>query len=158
MLQVFFPIDKQIVSNYRPVSLLPIYIKIFEKLIFNKLFAFFEKRKLLSKHESGFRPVDFCIYQLLAITLDIFLSFDSNPSLETRGLFFDISKALDIVWHDGLLFKLKQNRVSGNLIRLIKSFLSDRVQRVFHNGKTSDWERTRAGVPQGSILGELFFS
>ena len=73
--------DKQIVSNY--VSLLLICSKTFEKLIFNELFAFFEKRNLLSKHESGFHPGDSCIYQLLAITHDIFLSFDTNHSLES---------------------------------------------------------------------------
>ena len=78
---------------------------------------------MLSKHQSGFRPGDFCIYQLLAITHDIYLSFDSSLSLETRGVFLDISKFFDRVWHDGLLFKLKQNGVSGNLIGLIKSFL-----------------------------------
>ena len=112
---------------------------------------------MLSKHQSGFRPGDSCIYQLLAITHDIFLSFDSSPSLETCGVFLDISKAFDRVWHDGLLFKLKQNGVSRNLLGLIKSFLSERVQRVTLNGKTSDWECIRAGVPQGSILGPLFF-
>ena len=112
---------------------------------------------MLSKHQSGFRPGDFCIYQLLAITHDIYLSFDSSLSLETRGVFLDISKFFDRVWHDGLLFKLKQNGVSGNLLGLIKRFLIDRVQRVTLNGKTSDWECMRAGVPQGSILGPLFF-
>ena len=111
---------------------------------------------MLSKHQSGFPPGDSCIYQLLAITHDISLSFVSSPSLETRGVFLDISKAFDRVWHDGLLFKLKQNSVSGNLLGLIKSFLSDRVQRVTLNGKTSDWECIRAGVPQGSILEPLF--
>ena len=55
------------------------------------------------------------------------------------------------------MFKLKQNGVNGNLLGLIKSFLSDRVHRVTLNGKASDWERTRASVPQGSILGSLFF-
>ena len=55
------------------------------------------------------------------------------------------------------MFKLKQNGFSGNLLGLIKIFLNDRVQRVILNGKTSDWERTRAGVPRGSILGPLFF-
>ena len=72
-------------------------------------------------------------------------------------MFLDISKAFDRVWHDGLLFKLKQNGVSGNLLGLIKGFLSNRGQRVTLNGKTSDWECIRAGVPQGSILGPLFF-
>ena len=109
---------------------------------------------MLSKHQSGFRPGDSCIYQLLAIRHDIFLSFDSGPSLETRGVFLDVSKAFDRIWHDGLLFKLKEN---GNLLELIKSFLSDRVQRVTFNGTISDWECIRAGEPQGSILGSLFF-
>ena len=94
---------------------------------------------------------------MLAITHAIFLKFDSNPSLETRRVFLDISKAFDRVWYDGFLFKLKQTGVSGNLLRLIKIFLSDIVQRVTLNGKTSDWECTQAGVPQGSILGSLFF-
>ena len=111
----------------------------------------------LRRDQSGCCPCDSCIYQLLAITHGIFLSFDSSPSLETRTVFLGISKAFYRVWHYGLLFKLKQNGVSGNLIRLIKSFLSDRVQRVTLNGKTSDWECIRAGVPQGSILGPLFF-
>ena len=112
---------------------------------------------MLSKHQSGFRPGDSCIYQLLAITHYIFLSFDSSPSLEIRGVFLDISKAFDRVWHDDLLFQLKQNGVSGILVGLIKRFLSDRVQRVTLIGKTSDWACIRAGVPQGSILGPLFF-
>ena len=72
-------------------------------------------------------------------------------------MFLDISKAFDRVWHDGLLFKLEKNGVSGNLFQLIKSFLSGRFQRVLLNGQTSDWETIQAGVPQGSILGPLFF-
>ena len=72
-------------------------------------------------------------------------------------MFFDISNAFDRVRHDGLLFKLKQNGVCGNLFQLIKSFLSDRFQRVWLNGQTSDWETIQAGVPQDSILGALFF-
>ena len=72
-------------------------------------------------------------------------------------MFLDISKAFDRVWHDGLLFKLEKNGVSGNLFQLIKSFLSDRFQRVLPNGQRSDWETIQASVPQDSILGPLFF-
>ena len=72
-------------------------------------------------------------------------------------MFLDISKAFDRVWHDGLLFKLEKNGVSGNLFQLIKSFLSDRFQRVLPNGQRSDWETIQAGVPQDSILEPLFF-
>ena len=77
--------------------------------------------------------------------------FDFSPFLETHGLFLKLNKSFRVsVWHDGLLFKLKQNGVCGNLPRLIKSFLSDRVQRVTLNKKTSDWECIPAGVPLGS--------
>ena len=112
---------------------------------------------MVSKHQSCFRPGNSCIYQLLAITHDILLSFDSNPSLETHGVFLDILKTFHRVWHNGLLFKLKQNGVSWNLVLLIKRSFSDGVQRFTLNEKTSDWECIRAGVPQGSILGPLFF-
>ena len=148
--------DKQIVSNYRPVSLQPISSKIFEKLIFNELFKFFQDKNLLSKHQSDFCPDNSCIYQLLAITHDIVLSFDWNPTLEIRVVFLDISQAFDRFWHDGLLFQLKQNSVSGNLFQLIKSFLSGKFQRNLLNGETWDWETIQAGVPQGSILGPFF--
>ena len=127
--------NKQIVSNYRPVYLLPKCSKIFEKLIFNELFKFFQDKNLSIKHQSSFRPGESCIYQLLAITYDIFSSFGCNPTLETRGVFLDISKAFDKVWHDGLLFKLKQNGVSGNLFQLIKSFLRGRFQRALLNSQ-----------------------
>ena len=93
----------------------------------------------------------------LQLHMTFFLVFYSNPSLETRGLFLDASKAFDGAWHDGLLSKLKQNVVSENLFGLIKSFHSDRVPRVTLNGKISDWKCILAGVPQGSILGPLFF-
>ena len=65
-------------------------------------------------------------------------------------------KTFDRVWHDDLLFKLKENGVSGNLLGLIKSFLIDRFQRVTLNRKTSDWECIQAGATQGSIFGPLF--
>ena len=67
-------------------------------------------------------------------------------------MFLDISKAFDRVWHDGLLFKLKQNGVSGDLFQLIKSFLRGKFQKVLRNGQMSDWETIQAGILQGSIL------
>ena len=94
--------DKQIASNYRSVSLPLIYRRIFRKLIFNELFKIFEPKDLLSKHQSGFQLYDSCVYQLLSITHFIFSSCEYNPTLKTRGVFLDISKAFDGVWHDGL--------------------------------------------------------
>ena len=72
-------------------------------------------------------------------------------------MLLDISKAIDRVWNNGLLLKLKQNGFVGNLFQLIKSFLSGRFQEVLLNSQTSDWETIQTGVPQGSIIGPLFF-
>ena len=149
--------DKSIVKNYRPVSLLPIFSKLFEKCIYDTLYSFFETNGLFTSCQSGFRKGDSCTSQLLSITHDIFKGFDANPSLDTRGVFLDISKAFDRVWHDGLLFKLQYYGVSGPLLSLLKDFLSGRVQRVTLNGHSSIWEKIKAGVPQGSILGPLLF-
>ena len=89
--------DKQVLKNYRPVSLLPICGKIFEKLIFNALYSFFEDHKLLNPCQSGFKKNDSCINQLVSITHEIYSAFDCNPSLEVRGVFLDLSKAFDKV-------------------------------------------------------------
>ena len=88
---------------------------------------------MLSKHQPGFHLVDSCISQLFVTSHDIFLSFGCNPTLETRGLFLDISKAFDRVWHNGLKFQLKKDCASRNLFELITSSLSGRFQRVLLN-------------------------
>ena len=72
-------------------------------------------------------------------------------------MYFDISKAFDRVWHDGLIVKLKRCGVAGQLLSFIQSFLNDRKQRTVLNGQCSNWGDILAGVPQGSILGPLFF-
>ena len=75
--------------------------------------SFFEN-ELISHNQSGFKPGDSCINQVLCITHDISQLLDD--SLKTRGIFIDISKAFDKVWHKDLLFKLKQNGISGNIL------------------------------------------
>ena len=149
--------DKRLVKNYRPISLLPIFGKIFEKIIFDKIYYFFMEEKLLNPNQSSFRPSESYINQLLAITQEIFGTFDCNPPLEVRLVFLDISKTFDKVWHEGLLYKLKSMGISGELYNLLENYLSDRFQRVILNGQFSSRKPILAGVPQGSMLGPLLF-
>ena len=135
--------------------LLPVCDKILERIIYNKMFEFFSENELISLNQSGFKPGESCIIQLLCITHDIFRSLDNG--LKTRGVFLDISKTFDKVWHEGLLFKLQQNGISGNLLNVMTDFLHQRKQRVALNGQHLSWTNIEAGVFQGSILGSLFF-
>ena len=79
--------DKQLVNNYWPISLLRIFGKIIEKIIFNRIYDFLLKEELLNPNQPGFHPSDSCINQLLAITHEIFEAFDCNPPLEVRSVF-----------------------------------------------------------------------
>ena len=81
--------------------------KIFEKLIFNRIYNFLLDEDLLNPNQSGFRPSDSCINQLLAITHEIYEAFDCNPPQEVRSVFLDLSKAFGKVWHKSWLYKLK---------------------------------------------------
>ena len=109
-------------------------------------------------NQSGFRPSDSCEYQLLSIVHDIYASFDCNPPHDVRGVFLDISKAFDRVWHEGPVYKIKSIGVTGLPLELIQSFLSHRFQRVVLNGQSSAWLPVTDGVLHRSILGPNFFS
>ena len=98
-------------------------------------FHLFNDNNLISPNQSGFRPSDSCINELVAITHEIYKSFDEG--LEVGGIFLDISKAFDKVRHERLLLQRSLNGISGNLLKLLGDFLFCRKQRVVLNGQNS---------------------
>ena len=109
--------DEQTLKSYHPMSLSPICGKILKRLLFNEMFKFFIENKLISSNQPCFRPGGSCINQLLSNAHEIFESFDVG--LEVKSVFLDISKAFNKLWHDGIIYKLTQNEISGNLLNLL---------------------------------------
>ena len=99
VLQIHKTESRQLTKNSRPISLLPICGKQFEKIIFDEIYTHLQENNLLFPKQSGFRPGDSRINQRLSITNEILVAFDQYPTRETRAVFLDISKAFDKVWH-----------------------------------------------------------
>ena len=146
------------VSNYRPISLVTSFSKIFETIMYCRILDHLIKYNLLST-EYGFRKglkTDNAIYKL---TTEIVNAMNNKEIV--GGIFCDLEKAFDFVDHDILLSKLKLYGIKGKDHALYKSYLNNRyIRTVIHNNdnnKASDWLRVEHGVPQGSILGPLLF-
>ena len=139
-------------KNYRPVSLLSVVSKVFEKLVNNRIVDRLEKCGLFSDFKYSFRSSR-STEDLLTVVSD--RAF--NKSGATRAVAIGISKAFDRVWHAGILYKLKSYVISGKIFGLISSFLRNRWLCEVLNRKSSQEDLVNAGVPQGSILGPALF-
>ena len=94
--------------------------------MFNHLYSNLHTNNLITKIQSGFRPGDSTTYQLLYLIDEIHQAFDCTESFEVRAVFVNISKAFDKVWHEGLVSKVAQNGISGNLLKLFQNYLNNR--------------------------------
>ena len=129
----------------------------FEKIIFTNLYNRLVRNNLITNNQFGFRPGDSVTNQLIYLVHEIFKSFDCPGNFEVRSVYLDMSKAFDKMCHEWLIFKLRQNCVRGNLLKLLVSYISTRKQRFVLNGMHSDWGLIKYGVPKGSVFGPLLF-
>lgn len=143
------------VSNYRPISLLSIFNKILEKLVYQRLSNFFEKQSVIYDKQFGFRAQHSTAHALLLLTEKIRTSIDKG--LYSCGIFLDLQKAFDTVDHSILLNKLSHYGVRGLPLQWFTSYLSNRKQFVCIDNVNSNYLNISCGVPQGSVLGPLLF-
>lgn len=147
--------DHKLLSNYRPIAILSVFSKIFEKILATRIITFLESKQLLSPNQHGFREHKSTTTALLAILNHVYKNLDQNKKV--LATFVDLSKAFDCVDHQILLKTIESYGIRGLCNDLLRSYLDGRKQFVQCFEERSDELLVDSGVPQGSVLGPLLF-
>jgi hypothetical protein len=147
--------DKQYFNNYRPISILPSISKIYERVIYKRLYFFLEQNSILYDGQYGFRPKRSTIDAVHDFVSNIHEAFECKK--HSLGVFLDLLKAFDTINHNILLTKLSWYGIRGKALDWFRSYLSNRKHYIKYGDTDSDQQKITHGVPQGSILGPLLF-
>ena len=149
--------NKEVISNYTPISLFSCPSKVLERLFYNRMMihVHIKEKNLIGEQQFGFREGRSAEDQLLEVYEKMLSSVDSQ--MISKFVFLDASKAFDKVWRLGLLAKLKRMGFHEMITGWLQDYITSRRQRVTHKGFYSTWREILAGVPQGSILGPLLY-
>ena len=147
--------DPSLLTNYRPISVLSFFSKVFERIVYDYLFDFICTNNILYDYQIGFRPGHSTQQAIITLIDKITKSLDNGDIV--ISLFIDLKKAFDTVDHRILLRKLYAYGIRGTMLKWIESYLSGRTQYVVFDGQESEIHGIQCGVPQGSILGPLLF-
>lgn len=145
--------SEELPENYRPIALLSVTFKLFERLIYNRIVDDIEK--LLPPEQAGFRKNRGCAEQVMSLANHIENGFQKK--LKTGAVFIDLTAAYDTVWKNGLLYKLIKAVPCLRINNLVANMLSDRLFHVFVNDQRSQFMKLNNGLPQGSVLSSLFW-
>ena len=151
--------SKKLQNNYRPISILPAFSKILEKLVSNRLVKFLENQHILHDHQYGFRQKHTTVQPIVQLLKDIYISEANNKDTKdvTLAVYLDLSKAFDTISHQILLRKLNYYGIRGICNNWFANYLSNRTQYTKINDYKSNPLSISTGVPQGSVLGPILF-
>ena len=147
--------NRKDVNNYRPISVISVVAKVFERIVYDQLYAYLEEHSIICKYQSGFCSTHTTVTALLEATDTWAYNIDRGKI--NAVVFLELKKAIDTVDHKVLLSKLSHYGICRNAYNWFKSYLENRTQMFSINGSLSNNRSLTCGVPQWTILGPLLF-